>query len=103
MFGGTSLRGFSSGSLRAEEAFTAKVAYGVVVGKLFRLQALYDHAIVKDPAAGYDWVNFGGAGVSGQFSGPWSTLVQLEAGLPVVGRNRGQTGFVVYLVFLRSF
>ena len=102
-FGGTSLRGFRSGSLRAEEAVTGKVAYGVVVGKLFRLQALYDHAVVKDPAAGYDWVNFGGAGVSGQFSGPWSTLVQLEAGLPVVGRNRGQTGFVVYLVFLRSF
>ncbi|MBK6407809.1 MAG: hypothetical protein IPF66_24010 [Holophagales bacterium] len=102
-FGGTSLRGFRSGSLRAEEAVTAKVAYGVVVGKLFRLQALYDHAVVNDPAAGYDWVNFGGAGVSGQFSGPWSTLVQLEAGLPVVGRNRGQTGFVLYLVFLRSF
>jgi hemolysin activation/secretion protein len=102
-FGGTSLRGFRSGSLRAEEAFTAKVAYGVVVGKLFRLQALYDHAVVNDPAAGYDWVNFGGAGVSGQFSGPWSTLVQLEAGLPVVGRSYGQTGFVLYLVFLRSF
>jgi hypothetical protein len=102
-FGGASLRGFRSGSLRAEEAVTAKVAWGVVVGKLFRLQALYDHAVVKDPATGLDWANFGGAGVSGQFSGPWSTLVQLEAGLPVVGRSRGQTGFVLYLVFLRSF
>jgi hypothetical protein len=102
-FGGTSLRGFRSGSLRAEEAVTAKLAYGVVVGKLFRLQALYDHAVVNDPAAGYDWVNFGGAGISGQFSGPWSTLVQLEAGIPVVGRSYGQTGFVLYLVFLRSF
>lgn len=103
MFGGTSLRGFSSGSLRAEEAFTAKVAYGVVVGKLFRLQALYDHAVVNDPVNGLDWTNFGGAGVSGQFSGPWSTLVQMEAGLPVVGRSHGQKGFVLYLVFLRSF
>ena len=102
-FGGASLRGFRSGSLRAEEAVTAKVAYGVVVGKLFRLQGLYDHAVVKDPATGLDWANFGGAGVSGQFSGPWSTLVQLEAGIPVVGRSRGQTGGVVYLVFLRSF
>ncbi len=103
MFGGTSLRGFSSGSLRAEEAFTAKVAYGVVVGKLFRLQALYDHAVVNDPTSGLEWTNFGGAGVSGQFSGPWSTLVQVEAGLPVVGRSHGQKGFVLYLVFLRSF
>lgn len=102
-FGGTSLRGFRSGSLRAEEAVTAKLAYGVVVGKLFRLQAAYDHAVVVDEAAGYDWVNFGGAGISGQFPGPWSTLVQLEAGVPVVGRSRGQDGFVLYLVFLKSF
>ena len=103
LFGGNSLRGFSSGSVRAEEAVTAKVAYGVVVGKLFRLQALYDHAVVKDEASGLDWANFGGAGLSGQFPGPWSTLVQLEVGAPVVGRNRGADGFVLYLVFLRSF
>jgi hypothetical protein len=102
-FGGTSLRGFRSGSLRADETVNAKVAYGIVAGKLVRLQVAYDHALVKDETGGLDWVNFGGAGVSGQFPGPWSTLVQLEAGLPVVGRNRGQTGFVVYLVFLKSF
>lgn len=102
-FGGTSLRGFRSGSLRAEEAVTAKLSYGVVVGKLIRLQAAYDHAVVVDEAAGYDWTHFGGAGISGQFPGPWSTLVQLEAGVPVVGRSRGQDGFVLYLVFLKSF
>jgi len=102
-FGGTSLRGFRSGSLRAEEAVNAKVAYGIVAGKLVRLQLAYDHAVVRDEAAGLDWASFGGAGLSGQFPGPWSTLVQLEAGLPVVGRNRGQTGFVVYLVFLKAF
>ncbi len=102
-FGGTSLRGFRSGSLRAEETVNAKIAYGIVAGKLVRLQLAYDHALVKDEAAGLDWVHFGGAGLSGQFPGPWSTLVQLEAGLPVVGRSRGQTGFVVYLAFLKSF
>ena len=102
-FGGTSLRGFRSGSLRADETVTAKVAYGIVAGKIVRLQVAYDHALVKDEAAGLDWASFGGAGLSGQFPGPWSTLVQLEAGFPLVGRDRGQTGFVLYLVFLRSF
>ena len=102
-YGGTSLRGFRSGSLRAEETVNAKVAYGIVAGKLVRLQLAYDHALVKDETSGLDWANFGGAGLSGQFPGPWSTLVQLEAGLPVVGRNRGQTGFVLYLVFLKAF
>jgi hypothetical protein len=102
-YGGTSLRGFRSGSLRAEETVNAKVAYGIVAGKIVRLQLAYDHALVKDDASGLDWASFGGAGISGQFPGPWSTLVQLEFGLPVVGRSRGQTGFVLYLVFLKSF
>ena len=87
----------------ASLACTLEPAYGIVAGKLVRLQLAYDHALVRDEAAGLDWVNFGGAGLSGQFPGPWSTLVQLEAGLPVVGRSRGQTGFVVYLAFLKSF
>ena len=54
-------------------------------------------------AAGYDWASFGGAGVSGEFPGPWSTLVRLDAGVPVVGRNRGQRGFSLNLVFLKIF
>ena len=102
-FGGSSLRGFRSGSLRAEEAVVARGAYGFVFGDVFRLEGIYEHAVVKDPASGLDWANFGGAGLSGQFSGPWSTLVQLDAGLPVVGRSRGQKGFVLNLVFLKSF
>lgn len=102
-FGGTSLRGFSSSSLRAEEAFVGRLAYGCVIRDVFRLEAIYDHAIVKDGLSGLDWASFGGAGLAGQISGPWSTIVQLDVGLPVVGRHRGQTGFVVNLVFLKVF
>lgn len=102
-FGGTSLRGFSGGSLRAESAVILRGAYGFVLGDVFRLEGIYDHAFVKDAAAGLDWASFGGAGVSGQLPGPWSTIVQLDAGLPVVGRQRGQKGFVLNLVFLKAF
>ena len=102
-FGSSSIRGFSSGSLRGEETLIGRASYGFVVGEAFRLEALYDQAWVKDVASGFDWVAFGGAGVSGQFSGPWSTLVQLDAGLPVVGRSRGQTGFVLSLNVIKIF
>lgn len=102
-FGSSSIRGFSSGSLRGEEALIGRASYGFVVGEAFRLEALYDQAWVKDAPSGFDWVAFGGAGISGQFSGPWSTLVQLDAGLPVVGRNRGQTGFVLSLNLIKIF
>lgn len=102
-FGSSSLRGFSSGSLRGEEALIGRLSYGFVVGDVFRLEALYDQAWVTDEPSGFSWTPFGGAGISGQFSGPWSTLVQLDAGLPVVGRDRGQTGFVLSLNFLKIF
>jgi hypothetical protein len=102
-YGGNSLRGFRSGSLRAEQAAVGRIAYGFVFGEAFRLEGLYEHAMVKDTSAGLDWANFGGAGIAGQFPGPWETIVQLDAGLPVVGRNRGQDGFVVNLVFLKLF
>src|SRR5207253_464177 len=106
-FGGfdpqTSLKGFSSGQLRGEQAAIARIAYGIVVGDAFRLEGVYDHAFVKDRLQAYDWTSFGGAGVSGEFPGPWSTLVRLDAGLPVVGRSHGPHGFVINLVFLKIF
>ncbi len=102
-FGGTSLRGFRSGALRAEEAITSKFAYGYVFGDAFRLEAVYEDARVKDSAAGLDWAYFSGAGLSGEVPGPWSTLVRFDADTPVAGRNRGQTGVVLSLTFLKIF
>ena len=102
-FGGTSLRGFRSGALRADEAVTSKFAYGYVIGSAFRLEAIYEDARIKDRAAGLDWAYFSGAGFSGEFAGPWATLVHLDVGVPVAGRARGQTGGVVSLTFLKIF
>ena len=102
-FGATGLHGFRSGGLRGDRAVLLKASYGIVVGDVFRVEVLYDHAMVKDQATGLDWANFGGAGVSGQFNGPWSTLVRLDAGIPVVGRSRGQTGGTINLTFLKFF
>ena len=102
-FGGTSLIGYRSGALRAEEAVTSKFAYGYVIGSAFRLEAIYEDARVKDTAAGLDWAYFSGAGLSGELMGPWSTLVRFDAGTPVSGRNRGQKGVVLSLTFLKIF
>ncbi|MCM3876229.1 MAG: hypothetical protein NEA02_07395, partial [Thermoanaerobaculia bacterium] len=102
-YGGTSLRGFRSGALRAEEAVSSKLAYGYVIGSAFRLEAIYEDARVRDRAAGLDWAYFSGAGISGEFVGPWATLIKLDAGAPVSGRNRGMKGFVLSLNVLKIF
>ncbi len=102
-YGPTSLRGFRSGALRAEQAVTSKFAYGYVVGTVFRIEAIYEDARVKDRAAGLDWAYVSGAGLSGEFAGPWATLVRFDAGTPVAGRNRGYKGVVLSLSFLKIF
>ncbi len=99
----TSLIGFKSLALRAQEAATARVAYGYVVGETLRLEAIYQHAWISDSADGLSWANFGGVGFSGEFPGPWSTLMRLDVGTPVVGRERGQNGVVISLYVLKIF
>jgi hypothetical protein len=102
-FGGTSLIGYRSGALRAEAAVTSMFAYGYVIGSAFRIEAIYEDARVKDLSAGLDWAYFSGAGISGEFAGPWATLVRLDTGTPVSGRNRGMKGFVLSLNVLKIF
>jgi hypothetical protein len=102
-FGENGLHGFRSGSLRGEKAAIFRGSYGLVAGDAFRIEAVYDHAMVYDPESGLDWANFGGAGITGQFNGPWSTLVRLDSGVVVVGRSRGQTGAAINLTFLKFF
>ena len=88
---------------RSETAALFSASYGFVVGSVFRLAAEYDHALIWDAAAGYSGTSFGGAGVNGQLPGPWATLLQLSAGAPVVGRDKGQTGFVLSFSVLKIF
>lgn len=102
-FAGSGIQGFSSSSLRAERALVVRNAYGLVFGSAFRLEGAYDHAFVTDRKSGLDWTSFGGVGVNGEFPGFWSTMVRLNAGVPVVGRDKGQTGFVLSLQILKIF
>jgi len=102
-FGGTPLTGFSTGNLRAQQAIVVRGAYGLVFGNTFRLLGVYEQAWVTDPYAGYDRVPFAGAGITAELPGPWTTIIRLDGGIPVVGRNHGATGGVVNLTFLKLF
>src|SRR5262249_51376936 len=101
--GGTPLRGFSTGDLRAERAVVLRGAYGIVVGEVLRLEGIYEHAFVSDAAADLHGASFGGAGISGQLPGPFSTFVRLDLGTPIVGRGRGPRGVVLGLGIQRLF
>ena len=68
------------------------------------LEVIYDDARVKDPAAGLDWAYFSGAGLSGEAA--WPVVDARSISTPArrsSGRNRGQTGAVASLTFLKIF
>ena len=91
-FGRTFLIGFSSGSLRVEQALSLQSSFGVSIGTLFRLAVEYDEAWVWDAPSGYSGTSFAGAGIIGSLPGPWSTLLRFTVGTPVIGRDKGYGG-----------
>ncbi|MBW3565105.1 MAG: hypothetical protein KY459_10305 [Acidobacteria bacterium] len=98
-FGSNRVRGFSSGSIKAESAIFSHFSYGFVISDQLRLEAFYDHAMLDDTAAGWDGEAFQGVGVGGQTLGPWGTILRLD-----VGRSLGsnaQDGIVASIVFLK--
>jgi hypothetical protein len=99
-FGGTRVHGYQSDKVRAEEGWAGHLSYGLVVGEAFRLEGVFDAAVATDQASGLKDELLGGAGVVGQFVGPWQTLVQVDLGVPVSGPD---SGFVAYVVFLKLF
>ncbi len=100
-FGSQRVHGVRSGSVPVDRAFLAHLSYGLVISQQFRLEALYDHALVTDRVAGYRNEPFQGIGIAGQTIGPWGTLLRLDIG-KTVGRNT-QSGFVANVVVLKLF
>ena len=102
-FGRTFLIGFSSGSLRVEQAVALKSSFGISIGTVFRLAVEYDEAWVWDAPSGYSGTSFAGAGVVGSLPGPWSTLLRFTVGTPVIGRDKGFGGVTASLNVLAIF
>ena len=94
------MHGYQSGKVRAEQVLASHLSYGFDLGEMLRLDGLVDAAWATDAASGLDHELLAGVGVSGSFMGPWQTLVRLDVGAPVAGPD---SGFVIYLVFLRLF
>jgi hypothetical protein len=90
-----------SGSVHAGRAILAHLSYGFVFSQQFRLEALYDHALIDDEDAGLKGEPFQGIGIAGQTIGPYGTLLRLDIG-KTIGRN-AQGGFVANVVFLKLF
>ncbi|HVT58898.1 MAG TPA: hypothetical protein VHR45_10900 [Thermoanaerobaculia bacterium] len=99
-FGGARVHGYRTSSVRAAAVEAGHFTYGFDVSDQLRLDGVVDTALATDREAGLHQRFLAGAGLVGSVIGPWSTLITLDAGVPVAGPDHG---FVIYLVFLKLF
>ncbi|HZF12286.1 MAG TPA: hypothetical protein VFE33_26155 [Thermoanaerobaculia bacterium] len=99
-FGDTRVHGFQSNRVRAETAVLGHLTYGFEINETLRLDGVFDYALATDKLNGLNHEPLGGFGIVGSFMGPWETLVNIDAGFPVIGPANG---FVAYVAFLKLF
>jgi len=99
-FSGVRVHGFQSAKVRAESAYGVHGSYGFELGEVFRLELVGDTVWATDEESGLDDDLLAGAGLVGQFLGPWQTLVQIDLGVPIEGDD---SGFTLFLAFLKLF
>ncbi len=100
-FSAARVHGLQSGTVRAERAYGAHGSYGFELGEVFRLELVGDAVWASDEETGLEDELLAGAGIVGQFLGPWQTLVQLDLGVPIEAPD--DDGIVLFLAFLKLF
>ena len=98
----TSLTGFPSGSVVANEAVLNNLSYGINIESVVRFEIEYDQALVTNKFAGYHNTYFSGIGITTAFNGPWdNTRIRCDVGYPVVAH--GVKGFTINAQILKVF
>jgi hypothetical protein len=96
---GSRVRGFSGSGVRFDHGGIARAQYAFNLGDVIRFEATVDHARVQDRATGGAWVDFTGAGISGNTVGPWRTLIGFDIGVALQSDYEGLKGDAEGAVF----
>ncbi|HEV8376023.1 MAG TPA: hypothetical protein VGR38_07280 [Candidatus Polarisedimenticolia bacterium] len=94
----TRVHGFSGSGVRFDRGVTATASYNFNLANVIRFDATVDWARVRnedledlDPTLAGDQ-SFGGFGLSGNFMGPWNTVIQFDYGIAVTSDIPGLEG-----------
>ncbi len=100
-FDDSTVHGYESGIVQAEEAYGFHGTYGFELGEILRLDLVGDAVWASDDATALDNELLAGVGIAGTFIGPWQTVVNIDFGVPVAGPD--DDGFTLFLAFLKLF
>ncbi|MEE2777893.1 MAG: hypothetical protein VYE73_14150 [Acidobacteriota bacterium] len=96
-FSDVSVHGYQNNKVRAQSASAIHLSYGLEIGEVFRITGVGDAAWASDPATGLRDELLAGVGVAGTVTGPWQTLIRLDAGVAVAGPDDGVSLFLAVL------
>ncbi len=96
-FSDVTIRGYSSGIVKAEEVTAAHLSYGFNLGDVFRVDLVGDAALATDLASRFEDELLAGIGLNGTVMGPWGTVVNFDIGFPIAGPADGFTAFIAFL------
>jgi hypothetical protein len=79
-FGDDRLNGFSGTGVRFDEGIVGRVGYAFNLFEVIRLDAALESARVEQDATDVGEQSFSGIGLSGNFVGPWKTVININYG-----------------------
>jgi hypothetical protein len=100
LFGDSTVAGYPSGLVRAEQATGAHLSGGINVFELIRLSVGVDVVWATNPATGLDNELLAGIGAGGTLTLPWQLLMNFEVGYAVAGPGEGGIAVRVFLLKL---
>ncbi|MDY7093590.1 MAG: hypothetical protein SX243_11530 [Acidobacteriota bacterium] len=101
LFGDSSVGGYQSGLVRAEEASGVHFEYGINAFELLRVEVDGDAVWASNEATGLEDELLAGIGLGGTVTLPWNTVMNFEVGTALEGPGEGDVA--ARIVFLKLF
>jgi len=101
--GGASLAGFSGSGVRFDQGIVGNLEYGFNLFEAVQFELSVEAARVEDLTSGSGDQRFTGLGFSGNFVGPWTTVIQLSFGYALqsdIPALEGEQEFLVLVLKL---
>jgi hypothetical protein len=102
-FGDGRLNGFSGSGVRFDEGVIGRIGYAFNLFEVIRLDAALDSARIEQDDSADGEQSFTGIGLSGNFVGPWKTVVNVSYGYALssdISDLEGQQEFLVLVLKL---
>jgi hypothetical protein len=100
MLGSSSLSGFSGSGVRFDRGAILRAGYSFNVLEAVRFSAFLESALVEEERSGGEKQSFSGFGLSGNFIGPWKTVINASTGYALDSDIPGLDGEMEFMLLV---